>query len=138
MLGAWCLGVLIFLTFLRDITLVLVLLCFARCFALSRDLDGRTALHLAASRGKEAALRTLLNHQAARPKRPDPVDHLGRTPLHDAAWWGQKHTTEALLRGGAKVRRRTPPPPRTVHLSEACRGHLPAEALGAANRAPSV
>ena len=36
------------------------------CFALSRDSDGRTALHLAASRGKEAALRTLLNHPAAR------------------------------------------------------------------------
>lgn len=41
-----------------------------------------------------------------RPKRADPVDHLGRTPLHDAAWWGQKHTTEALLRGGAKVNAR--------------------------------
>lgn len=44
-----------------------------------------------------------MNHPAARPKRPDPVDNFNRTPLHLAAWFGQKHTTEALLRNAANV-----------------------------------
>jgi len=44
-----------------------------------------------------------MNHPAARPKRPDPLDNFNRTPLHLAAWFGQKHTTEALLRNAANV-----------------------------------
>jgi hypothetical protein len=31
------------------------------------------------------------------------VDNLKRTPLHHAAWFGQKYTTEALLRNNAQV-----------------------------------
>jgi ankyrin repeat protein len=53
--------------------------------------------------GHENALRALMNHPAARPKRPDPLDNFNRTPLHLAAWFGQKHTTEALLRNAANV-----------------------------------
>lgn len=71
--------------------------------AFARDLDGRAPIHLAAAEGHEDALRALLNHPAARPRRPDPVDRLGRTPLHDACWRAQKYTAEALLRNGASV-----------------------------------
>lgn len=71
--------------------------------ALARDAQGQAPLHLAAAEGHDDALRALLNHPASRPKRPDPVDHLGRTPLHAACWRGQKYTAEALLRNGAAV-----------------------------------
>ena len=60
-------------------------------------------LHLAASAGQVEALRAVLNHPMARPKRPDPRDLAGRTPLHDACWWQKKVAAEVLIRNGAKV-----------------------------------
>ena len=64
------------------------------------DYDGRTALHLAASEGRDAVVRFLLDRHAA----PSPVDRWGNTPLDDAKRAGHDvvagHLTRATANAG--------------------------------------
>ena len=56
------------------------------------DYDGRTALHLAASEGREEVVDYLLRHGVD----PAPVDRWGNTPLDDARRTGHLHVLRRL------------------------------------------
>ena len=56
------------------------------------DYDGRTALHLAASEGREETVQYLPQQGA----KPDPVDRWGNTPLEDARRAGHSMAADRL------------------------------------------
>lgn len=58
---------------------------------------GRTALHLAATRGLAEITKVLLSHKAD----PNAQDAAGNTPLHMAAVCGSTAVTRVLLEAGA-------------------------------------
>ncbi|XP_017540718.1 ankyrin repeat domain-containing protein 50 [Pygocentrus nattereri] len=60
----------------------------------SRDVDGRTALHVAAWQGDLEGISLLLRHGAD----PNALDSEGRPPLHSVAWRGHTAAGRLLLR----------------------------------------
>jgi len=62
------------------------------------DVDGRTALHLAARYGNIAVMKYLVNHCGAD---VNAADHLNSTPLRDATKTGQSDAAEWLRNNGA-------------------------------------
>lgn len=64
-----------------------------------RDLQGRTALHVAASEGRESCITLLLQSNVD----IDQKDRKGRTALHLAALNGNCRIVELLLAKGANV-----------------------------------
>ncbi|KAJ8942117.1 hypothetical protein NQ318_000712 [Aromia moschata] len=75
----------------------------ARCVRFSRDEEGRSALHLAASGGHGAVVRLLLN--VAAPREVDSPDGAGCTALQRAAADGHEEVLRLLLARGADVDR---------------------------------
>ncbi|KAG9448141.1 hypothetical protein H6P81_014269 [Aristolochia fimbriata] len=65
-----------------------------------RDIDGRTALHVAACQGKTEVVGLLLNRGAE----VDPTDRWGSTPLADAIYYKNHDVIKLLERHGAKPR----------------------------------
>src|SRR5579871_5025453 len=57
------------------------------------------ALHRAARAGHIAEVESLVSSGIS----VDAQDHLGATPLHDAAWAGETDTVKCLIRLGANV-----------------------------------
>ncbi|KAF8473037.1 ankyrin repeat-containing domain protein [Russula ochroleuca] len=65
----------------------------------ARDDDSRTALHIAAQKGRVEVVRVLLEHGA----NADAEDNEGRTPLHLSAEDGRVEAMRVLLEHGANV-----------------------------------
>ncbi|XP_068640579.1 serine/threonine-protein kinase 12-like [Aristolochia californica] len=63
-----------------------------------RDIDGRTALHVAACQGKTEVVELLLNRGAE----VDPTDRWGSTPLADAIYYKNNDVIKLLEKHGAK------------------------------------
>lgn len=63
----------------------------------ARDRSGQTLLHIAASKGEEGDVRTLLNAGAD----PHAKDNMGKTPLHLAAAAGSEDVIKLLIAAGA-------------------------------------
>ena len=63
----------------------------------AQDLDGSSALHLAADGGHREIIDLLIDKGA----RLDTVDQLGRTPLHRSAFLGYGAATKLLVDRGA-------------------------------------
>lgn len=72
-----------------------------KCVRFSRDEQGRSALHLAASGGHSAVVRVLLN--VAAPREVDSPDGVGCTALQRAAADGHEDVLRLLLARGADV-----------------------------------
>ena len=73
-----------------------------------RDSDGRTALHIAASKGNLAAVRALLDREAGFAD-PRHVDYHGQTPVHVAAKEGHDDImTDLVMYGGILASMRPP------------------------------
>lgn len=74
-----------------------------RCVRFSRDADGRSALHLAASGGHTAVVRLLLD--VAAPREVDSPDGAGCTALQRAAADGHEEVVRLVLARGADIDR---------------------------------
>jgi ankyrin repeat protein len=86
------------------------------------DLNGQTALHLAAERGHVALVALLLDLGAV----PDVVDTRGRTALHVAASHGQVHVIEHVVSADPNLVDVPDLQGRTALIIAAQRGHLEA------------
>lgn len=74
-----------------------------RCVRFSRDADGRSALHLAASGGHTTVVRLLLD--VAAPREVDSPDGAGCTALQRAAADGHEEVVRLVLARGADIDR---------------------------------
>jgi ankyrin repeat protein len=65
----------------------------------AQDLEGSTALHLAANQGYRKIINLLINHRAI----VGLVDKLGQTPLHRSARLGYGAATKLLVNRGSVI-----------------------------------
>ncbi|CAK1552996.1 unnamed protein product [Leptosia nina] len=68
-------------------------------FTKAFDFEGRTALHMAASRGRNNLMKWLINHSSEAFVNAKDRES-GYTPLHRSIFYGQIHTTVALMKIG--------------------------------------
>lgn len=80
----------------------------------SADEQGRTALHIAASRGYAGVVWALLKAGA----NANAEDKLGNTPMHLAVYTGSIETVSHLLEGGCRLRKTTRLPYTPLELAQ--------------------